>query len=1242
MELSEDYRKLISDVETENKDEIAQAEKLAKGPWYRRATSVAGSVATGAGKGVANAGVDVFNTLTDLGFYAGAGIDQEISQIMGKDEKQTDERIKEKFQKVSASRDRIVNYVKQNETDDQVANFTMHATESLLQFGTIYKALGKAAMKQSTKAVVAGAGEGFMDDVKNDMLVLDKTLRLAIEQVAPEAVADFDKMTNINVESDVADQLNKRVLSAIEMGLFGAAGEAAAPVVTGAVKEMARHIPESMKRKAVDGFGQVMTKMRKMREYVTKPELAKNKTLDAYIMQPGESKFEIVKGSFSPDKTAKENLRQGILSKFDESAKILDEQSYSTRLQEYEKKLADLAPEIEQEVVNMAETKGLSSKEALATFAKELGVEETEKMTVEGLKNVLRGQAHNIMLEQESSAFALAIGNKNKGIISQEQYIESAKSLHTVIKQRMSLLTGAGRALRGAQEIPQALQAIQKEIVNSGRSLNDIMEVYGKTIDDPAALEALSQQMEGAFALHGVVGDGPDEIMKSMAKALAKADKAKSNKDRASDLGRAFSSIYQANLLSGTTTLAQNTFGSAAQMMLQATDTFGEATMAKIRGRQAGDATFREAYIQLSNIVSGHWDAIRVSATAAKNMRKNGFASAGQTIRNEFSNIPQMSTREREFTLQLSKEDMSQTAPSIEKNISSNFFESINKDAAIMDRTAETAYGAATLLAEKGQKLVSPVFGVIKTQDTITKSISAQAYMRGRFHTAVYVDDVLGIKEGVTKPEQAKKILKEMFERGDDVIPVADLKAMGIDEKKAIDISQRLSLWRNQTSEDATKYALSAAMQTPLKGNMKKLQTLLQDSIPFGRILVPFFTTPVNIVNEALQRMPILQLGEASAIGLPVHPKFYTDFAAGGQKRNQALARLTSGMAIAQAGQSLAESGIIQYTPSNPEEQIAVDSMFNITSGSINLGGESIPLAFMGPAGILLNYGAALNYHRGFENRLLLMPDEEVNKFNDATLFNLMSVMEIVREAPYAQAFDDIASGLFGTDFEDKKQIDRFKDYLARTAGNAVPYSGLQRQLANNLMEEKTRANGLWQSFKSSFSPYANMEARNAFGETMGNTKGVVLRHKEIKDDMTVSKLIDGAAFYPTPMKIDQLVQSRPSEPYVSVRLTPEQYTQLNDIIRDELKIREQFDKFTSSKKFIENVELDDIGIERNNIDANSIMSKTRKQALDRLIYRNPDILSDVTRKAGEQRARQSAARQVPAGATIPTFSIGN
>lgn len=1222
MAIEEDYQNLVKEVQIENQDQIAEAQKLAKGAWYKRAPKVAASAVVGASKGALNAGADVFNTATDLGFYAGAGADAAFSDFMGEDKNETEERVAEKLKKVQAGRDKLINYIKQEETDDAVANFTMGATESIIKYGTIYKGLSKTGLGVISKAGVAGFGEGFMDDVKNEMVGLDKGLRLAIEQVSPDSLDDFDKLTDINTDSTAAQQLAKRVMSGVEMGLFSAAGEKVIPMVGSGIgaagQTVAKHIPESMKRTAVDGFNKVLMQSRKLKEYISKPEIHAAKTLDQYITAPGESTFEVVKGSFSPDKTAKQNIFDNVKGTFDESATILDDASYSSRLAEYEQKLADLAPQIEDEVINMANARGIAKEEALSQFAKEVGIDETQSLTQEGLKNVLRGQAHNILLEQQASAFALAVANKNKGIIGKEQYIETAKSLNNVIKQRMSLLTGAGRTLRGAQEIPDALKGIQKEIVDSGQNIDEIMSVYGKTLDDPAALEAMSEQMEKAFDLHGIVGDTPDDVMKAMAKALTKVDKTKAGKDAGISIGRAFASVYQANLLSSTVTLSQNTFGSIAQMMLRASDTAIEAGVSKLRGRQAGDATFREAYIQLQNIISGHWDAIKLSAKAAKNIKEVGFGNAGQTIRSEFSNIPQMSAREKDFMLQLDREETSSKLAPVGKSMIANFF-------------AKTA--------QAGQNITAPIFSIIKTQDTIAKSIAARSFMRGRFHTAVYVDDVLGLGEGLANPEQAKMIVKEMFERGDSIVPLDALKSMGIDEKKAIDISQRLAAWKNQTSEQATDFALDVTMQTPLTGAAKSAQKLLQDTMPYGlgRFIVPFFTTPVNIINDALQRMPVFMAGEASAIGLPVHPKFYKDFMAGGELRNKAIARLTTGTAISQASMMLAERDIIQYTPSDIDQKISMDSMLGVQPGSINVGGESIPLAPLGAAGILLNFGAALNHYTEFQNRLSVMSDDVQNKFLDASTFNLISVMEVIREAPYAQAFDDIASGLFGTDFDDKKQIERFKEYLARSAGNMVPYSSLQRQFWNNIMEEKTRANGLWQSFKSSFAPYGNMKASNAFGEPMTTTKGVVARYTEIKDDPVTAKLIDGAGFYPTPIKVDQMLQANISEPMVSVRLDVQQYERLNDILRDKLKIRDQFERLVNSPRFAANTESVD-GIEQNKTDANALMNQIRKQALSQLVNEDPDMLIGVSKQAQRQRAKNAASRQVPAGVTVPSF----
>ena len=1215
------YEDLVLEVQNESQDKLQQLEQSQKKSWFKDYIPSAGK---GIGKGTLNFAADAVTTMSDLAIYAGIGTEDLLDNVADDiPEAEKDAALNNKMAGLQKYRDGIINHVKQNESDDAVQNFFMNATSSVLKYGTVFSALGKAGMKNVVKkGGIAGFAEGFTDDVKQDLLGFDKALRLAVEQVSPNSLEYFDQAMDLNTDPSVAQQLLKRVMSGVEMSAIGAAGEKAVqfatPFVGAGIDAAKKSLPEGFKRAGVDAYGKVLAQWRKTKEWMNTPELLQNKTLAAHIEQKGEATFKFNQMEFDLDSSLKENLQKSVVGTFDSTDYVSDATKYSSKLSDYEAKLEALAPQIQDRVVNLAKAKGISESEALAKFAGEVSIDETGKLTTEGLKNVLRGQAHNIMLEQEATRFGMAIANKKNGIIQEKDFLESAKSFNTVVQQRMSLLTGAGRVLRGAQEIPEKLQKIQQEIVASGRNIEDVLDGYGKTINDPEGLSAMAKAMEDVFTSHKLYGNNADELMDAMTKAVGQIDPMASPKITGDMIGRKAASIYQANLLSSGFTIAQNTFGAMTAMLSSGFETTIQAVLGKAGYKSSVAPSMKEAMIQISGTFTGHLDAIRLAARASKNIPKNGISTSVDTFNHKMMDIPEMTASERDYMFQMQKNDLAPDNP-LDANIAKS--------------------SAASILT--GQ----PIWAIIRTQDTVSKSVAARNFMRGRYETMVYRDDVLGLGEGLLNDKQARKVLDQMFFSGRDEFSPAELQSLGIGVENAIEISQRLKTWRQQTSTGAVNYAASVVYQQPLGPGLQKFQSLLQDSVyGLGRFQVPFFTTPANVINESLKRMPLVQLGDESAIGLPLHLGFYRDFMAGGAKQAEAVARVVSGNAMSQFGYSLAESGYIQHNPKDVGMRQAYDTLLNIPSGSLKIGDKAIPLAMFGHVGIIISHGASLYHNENYIRKLQHASEQQENKFFDGMKYNLFSLMQVARDAPYAQAFDSLAS-VFDTDWEAEKSWSRLGESLSRMAGNLVPYSALQRQISNNLTEQRTRANGYTEQFFSSFAPYMNHTAYNAFGETYGVNEGITVRTRKFISDEVLSVLMEKALFHPEPAKFEQTVYGRDGNPSVKITLNTEQWERYHEIIRDQENIRGQYGRFISSDRFKGIAELSPLEqgklLEQNKKEAQAILSKTRKRALDKVIYEYPDLQDTIAQEQKRALIEVGASSIRPAGQQTPTFQGG-
>jgi hypothetical protein len=107
-------------------------------------------------------------------------------------------------------------------------------------------------------------------------------------------------------------------------------------------------------------------------------------------------------------------------------------------------------------------------------------------------------------------------------------------------------------------------------------------------------------------------------------------------------------------------------------------------------------------------------------------------------------------------------------------------------------------------------------------------------------------------------------------------------------------------------SVNAANYA--TFNQTP--GRLAGLIAAAKGQYPALNLLLPFTRTPANILNFAVERSPLA----------PLLSKFRGDFAAGGARRELALAKMAAGTGVMQVTADLALNGIISGRgPANPQ-----------------------------------------------------------------------------------------------------------------------------------------------------------------------------------------------------------------------------------------------------------------------------------------------------------------------------------
>jgi hypothetical protein len=135
--------------------------------------------------------------------------------------------------------------------------------------------------------------------------------------------------------------------------------------------------------------------------------------------------------------------------------------------------------------------------------------------------------------------------------------------------------------------------------------------------------------------------------------------------------------------------------------------------------------------------------------------------------------------------------------------------------------------------------------------------------------------------------------------------------------KKAAALHEKLLVEPTAEIEDAAKgMAASATFTRELEEGLQGAQRFLKDT-PVLKIFFPFVKTPTNIAMEAMSRTPFINFAS---------PRFYSDYNAGGIRRDMAMARVTLGAGIIYGAGSYALDGrVTGYGPMRGEDKAALE-----------------------------------------------------------------------------------------------------------------------------------------------------------------------------------------------------------------------------------------------------------------------------------------------------------------------------
>jgi len=1227
------------------KEELAEIERdsavkpIENESWIMTGAQYAGKTLLGMGAGAGEFVAETAETLVDVGFQSAVGYASLFDIVAGIDPNETDYNAMAK--KKDKWVDETLSFMKSDDLKNEpYYNFVKNTTDTALKFGTIYGLAKNAGLKAGASLATAAAGEGLINDPDDEMLFMEGGLRKALETYAPDQVENFNSIMDPNTDSYIARQNIRRVMNGLETGLitlgtFGLARGGGA--VGGWVYN--KIPPESIKQ--MQGlYGETLKNLRVVKEKAFGQTAATAKSPTATkTMVDGtlETKITVQDVAYDPKKTATENIKEMVKVDYDSTSRLKTEQDYLDKLSDYEKKLESLVPEIQGKITNMAKVQGISEKEALEKFEAELGVGSIVGTRDQGLKTVLRQQAQNMLMEQETAKFAMAY----KRLKTMEGKPEYAQAMDDVLEQTQSTLlaffqgeatsSAAGRVLKAksmrAQPVKSAGESIKStyEFFAGGKSMNsaEITENYLASMKDPEQIKAVAEGLAHSMnmkklldipdddfaAVLKFIGSDPTKIAENAQKVPGILYFAKNVTD---SIGRA----TQANLLTATTTMTQNTFGTALFQFVKAGEKFMQV------GVPNSGQTLVSATAHLNGLIKGYVYSYKGLVAAIK--KTDPTIGRIDNFRQTMADIPMLDTATKRRLASIDKSEV--------QTMSEN---------PLWEGAQKSVFGK---VATGGW-----AFDVIGVQDSIAKSGSVYASMQEQYARALS-QDVFGVADGLVDEKKAYKMLNDMFMQGKDGLTPQEIAAYGIPLDKARLIGGKMAEWRTAASKQAYDDAVSSVFQKPLQGSGEAARRLFQDSLGgLMKTQVPFFTTPVRILDEATKRMPLIPLGD-EGMGLPLRLSTYKRIMAGGEQRAEAISEIMMGNLLSISAFQMAEMGYIAPAQEQGIKSGFVQDTFGLAPNSVLFQGKSYALAPTGPVGIAMSIGSGMFAHREMMARTQHMDQEVEQQYLDMQLHNMANLVEGIKESPFftgAESIMDIldVAGVGGMDPRMQEKADQFVDkFVGRVFGNLVPGSSLQRQISNNQMEWRKKAQGMSEHFAAQFAPYLiEQNAVDGWGNLVEPNKGWFFRYRNVQPvDVEYEAFMEFNYHPDTPRfkynyRTNQMVFGQSMA--VPVDLAKEGvWNRWNEIRADKLKSRIRAEMGSPEM-------LDIIRFGRKEEASkvfDSIIADQERRAFEIILEENPRLKNVIVDGMLERKKLgQKPIGYVPKTNTVPTFSGG-
>jgi hypothetical protein len=367
-----------------------------------------------------------------------------------------------------------------------------------------------------------------------------------------------------------------------------------------------------------------------------------------------------------------------------------------------------------------------------------------------------------------------------------------------------------------------------------------------------------------------------------------------------------------------------------------------------------------------------------------------------------------------------------------------------------------------------------PQNGLAKVENYSHKAISSgnldidEASIIGRFVDLVGTGIRLPGRALMTMDEFNKGIARQMERRARAYREANMLHNQGSTDAESVAAYNDILSGTNKKAEDGIDEFADMVTFTRALGEHGTNFQKLARKIPGGWLVAPFLRTPINILKETLQRTPVAPF---------LFKEVRAEYAAGGARRDLAIAKIASGTALGMWATHLSGQGIITGAgPADYEMQMTWRQKFQ--PYSINMrkvmgeeawiaGGyehEWVPYGRLAPMGDIMGIWVDIAEYRQWAPRDMADEAEAtlatmavgstISHFKDKTFFTGI--------ADFMEAFNDPA-----------RYMER---YVARLGGSMMPYSSQVRDVNSAIDPTRRDTRG---------DPYENNPVYAAIGATL-------------------------------------------------------------------------------------------------------------------------------------------------------------